>query len=43
MAAALLLTRPKLVASAILFRPLSAFVHGLSKSLDGIPALDHRR
>lgn len=39
MAAALLLTRPKLLAGAILFRPLSPFGHDLPTRLDGIPAL----
>ncbi len=39
MAAALLLTRPGLLAGAILFRPLSPFTHDLPHRLDNTPAL----
>jgi len=39
MAAALLLTRPSLVAGAILFRPLSPFRHDLPTRLYGTPVL----
>jgi phospholipase/carboxylesterase len=39
MAAALLLTRPSLLAGAILFRPLSPFVGDLPPRLDGTPVL----
>lgn len=38
-AAALLLTRPGLLAGAILFRPLSPFSHELPAHLDGTPVL----
>ena len=38
-AAALLLTRPSLLAGAILFRPLSPFVGDLPPRLDGTPVL----
>ena len=39
MAAALLLTRPGLLAGAILFRPLSPFTRDLPTRLDGVPML----
>jgi phospholipase/carboxylesterase len=39
MAAALLLTRPGLLAGAILFRPLSSFRHDLPTRLDSAPLL----
>jgi phospholipase/carboxylesterase len=39
MAAALLLTRPALLAGAILFRPLSPFQNDLTTRLDGAPVL----
>jgi phospholipase/carboxylesterase len=39
MVAHLLLTRPGLLASAILFRPLSPFAHDLPARLDGVPVL----
>ena len=39
MAAALLLTRPSLLAGAILFRPLSPFANDLPNRLDGKSAL----
>jgi phospholipase/carboxylesterase len=39
MAAALLLMRPGLLASAILFRPLSPFTRDLRHRLDGTPVL----
>ena len=39
MAAALLLTRPSLLAGAILFRPLSPFTHDLPTRLEGTPVL----
>ena len=39
MAAALLLTRPGLLAGAILFRPLSPFRDDLPTGLDGTPVL----
>jgi phospholipase/carboxylesterase len=39
MAAALLLIRPDLLAGAILFRPLSPFIHDPPVRLDGIPVL----
>ena len=39
MAAALLLTRPSLLAGAILFRPLSPFNHDLPTRLDGKPVV----
>jgi len=39
MAAALVLMRPGLLAGAILFRPLSPFVHDLPTWLDGTPVL----
>jgi phospholipase/carboxylesterase len=39
MAAALLLTRPGLLAGAVLFRPLSPFGDDLPTSLDGTPVL----
>jgi len=39
MAAALLLTRPGLLAGAILFRPLSPFPRDLPAGLDGTPVL----
>ena len=39
MAAALLLTRPSLLAGAILFRPLSPFTNDLPTRLDGTPVL----
>ena len=39
MAAALLLTRPGLLAGAILFRPLSPFTADLPTRLDGMPIL----
>lgn len=39
MAAALLLTRPSLLAGAILFRPLSPFKDDLPIRLDGVPIL----
>jgi phospholipase/carboxylesterase len=39
MASALLLTRPSLLAGAVLFRPLSPFTDDLPMRLDGIPVL----
>ena len=39
MVAHLLLTRPGLLAGAILFRPLSPFAHDLPARLDGVPIL----
>ena len=39
MAAALLLTRPRLLAGAVLFRPLSPFRRDLSAGVDGTPVL----
>jgi phospholipase/carboxylesterase len=39
MAAALLLTRPGLLAGAVLFRPLSPFRHDIPAGLDGTPVL----
>jgi phospholipase/carboxylesterase len=39
MAAALLLTRPSLLAGAILFRPLSPFSRDVPTRLDGVPVL----
>jgi phospholipase/carboxylesterase len=39
MAAALLLTRPSLLAGAILFRPLSPFTHDPPSRLDSAPVL----
>ena len=43
MAAALLLTRPGLLAGAILFRPLSPFAYDLLHQLDGMLGIDPRR
>jgi phospholipase/carboxylesterase len=43
MAGALLLTRPSLLAGAILFRPLSPFSDDLPHRLGWHASIDHRR